>query len=138
MQCRLSTVVLLTIILVLGSYLAFQNLKSQTVTIENYVDYWKVPDRELNGCEDKFRFQDLVLESVSLVRIESNQQSWGYQIFLSACTDGRRGFPEISFLLLMDGSLAIDPDDEHGPKLVKAMQAFDSEKELELVDSMFE
>lgn len=39
MQCRLSTVVLLTIILVLGSYLAFQNLKSQTVTIENYVDY---------------------------------------------------------------------------------------------------
>ena len=49
MQCRLSTVVLLTIILVLGSYLAFQNLKSQTVTIENYVDYWKVPDRELNG-----------------------------------------------------------------------------------------
>lgn len=44
MQCRLSTVVLLTIILVLGSYLAFQNLKSQTVTIENCVDYWKVPD----------------------------------------------------------------------------------------------
>ena len=82
----------------------------------------------LRQREDETESQNLQLEHVGLVRLGSDTSWWGYQFIYTT----RR--PRLS---LMDGSLAIDPD-EHGPKLVKAMQAFDSEKELELVDSMFE
>ena len=167
MRLGLSTLLLLVTIVALGTAIAVQDREPALVTIEQQNDIWMLNDEQLARSlwddtsevlplsqshalataneiveyltrhEDQFRFRDLLLESVSLVRVENMQQSWAYQIFVSACTDGQRGSPELSFLLLMDGSIAMDPD-EYWPALIKFMQDFDSEKELEIVGSMFE
>ena len=163
MRIGLSTLLLLVTIAALATAIATKDHDPELATIEKYSDIWLLTEQQLarslwedkstppplsqaealktanrlvahlTSCEDEFRFRELLLQSVSLVRVEFRQESWAYQIFVSTSSN----HPEFAFLLLMDGSIAMDPD-EYWPALIKFMQDFDSEKELEIVGSMFE
>ena len=114
MRLGLSTLLLLIAIVSLGIVLANQKLVPSLVTIEKHNDIWLLSDDQLARSrwedlstpppisqkraldtanrimeffadrEEQLWFGDLTLESVSIVRIEFEQPSWAYQIFISA------------------------------------------------------
>ena len=164
MRLGLSTLLLLIAIVCLGIVLANQKLVPSLVTIEKHNDIWLLSDDQLARSrwedlstpppisqkqaldtanrimeffadrEEQLWFGDLTLESVSIVRIEFEQPSWAYQIFISARSNGQRGYPQLSFLLLMDGTIAFDPDWQ--PGLTTTIHQFGSP--VEFVGSMSE
>ena len=163
MRIGLSTLLLLVTIAALATAIATKENEPELVTIEKYSDIWLLTEEQLarslwedkskppplshakaletankiveylSSREDEFRFRELLLESVSLVRVEINKQTWAYQIFVSTSTNS----PEFTFLLLMDGSFAFDPDD-YWPELNKVILDFDSENGVEFVTSTYE
>jgi len=83
----------------------------------------------LERSEDLLRFGDLSLKSVSLVRIEPDSPSWCYQISILASTDEKLGSLDLTFLLMMDGTIGFQTL-KYGQTLKSVMKKFDTENEI--------
>ena len=132
------------------------------VTIDNYVDFWMLEEElvaqslwndtqqpppiqfsqafsiatdlvtHLNRNASRIQYQDVEIDQLALVRVDFDSHCWAYQISLSASQDGKRGWLQLSLLLLMDGTLAMDPT-YYRTELVAVIGEFDSSRELRVV-----
>ena len=166
MRLRLSTLLLLVTIAALGMALANQQRVPDVVLIDNHEYIWRLGLAQLSSVwedtsnapplsqtqaldtanriiehlersEDQLSFGDLSLKSLSLVRIEPNSPSWGYQIFISARADGKLRSPDLAFLLMFDGTIGFQTL-KYGQTLKSVMKKFDPENGIMHVHSTLE
>ena len=162
MRFRLSTLLFVIPMIALTVALSLKNSKPKIITIENYVDWWILNEKQVaqslwqeSGNPPPIQFRtafsiatelvahlernsqiikhdNFAIEKIALVRIDPEASCWVYEISISSSVDGKRGWLELSVLLLMDVTLAVDPNG-YWEELVAVIQKFDEERDIELV-----
>jgi len=162
MRIRLSTLLLLVTVIALGIALFIKNRQPTFYEISNYADYWIVEEKQLdlstwidtskpppisqkqaveigmavtecfNPRNKELKCKTCRLESVSLTRIDRDRPVWAYEIFIQGAPEEDGYWLEFTFLLLLDGSIAVDRD-MYRPTVIEVLDEYALDSGIEVL-----